>query len=60
MIMDKLTMQAYYFFASLVDSGMDYCDAQCKTSVKYPSVDFSEVEDLYYSTLIVEADEWSI
>ena len=58
--MDKLTMQAYYFFTGLVDSGMDYCDAQYKMSVKYPSVDFSEVEDLYDSTLIVEADEWSI
>ena len=58
--MDKLTMQAYYFFSGLVDGGMDYCDAQYKMSVKYPSVDFSEVEDLYDSTLIVEEDEWGI
>ena len=58
--MDKLTMQAYYFFTGLVDSGVDYCNAQYKTSAKYPSVDFSEVEDLYHSTLIVEGDSWSI
>ena len=58
--MDKLTMQAYYFFTGLVDSGMDYCDAQYKMSIKYPSVVFSEVQDLYDSTLIVEADVWSI
>lgn len=58
--MDKLTIQAYYFFAGMVDSGVDYCDAQYKVSVKYPSVNFSDVEDMYDSTLIVPNDEWSI
>ena len=61
--MDKLTMQAYKFFLNLVyDRGIDFSEAQCKVSAKYPSADFSDVQDLYDNSMvkcILESD-WSI
>ena len=61
--MDKLTMQAYKFFLNLVyDRGVDFSDAQYKVSAKYPSVDFSDVQDLYDNSMVkyLIASDWSI
>ena len=61
--MDKLTMQAYKFFLNLIyDRGLDFSDAQCKISAKYPSVNFSDVQDLYDNSMVkhILESEWSI
>lgn len=61
--MDKLTMQAYKFFLNLVyDRGIDFSDAQYKVSIKYPSVDFSEIESLYDNSMVkcILDSDWSI
>ena len=51
--MDKLTMQAYKYFLNLVyDRGIDFSDAQYKMSVKYPIVDFNDIESLYDDSMV--------
>ena len=61
--MDKLTMQAYKFFLSMVyDRGIDFSDAKYKVSIKYPSVDFADIESLYDNSMVkcILGSEWSL